>query len=339
MATMSAYRLMKWQQPAEFADVAVQTPAPGEVLLEVAGVGLCHTDIMIMHMPPGIIPIEPPYTLGHEIAGYVAELGAGVTDLQVGDAVAVGCVSFCGSCQWCVAGYDNYCPHQPPFRGVGSDGGLAAYIAVPRRHLVPLGDLDPVQAAPLTDAGATSYAAVKRVLAKLPPGSTALVVGSGGLGGYAIQYLRGLTQARIVAVDVAPHRLDFARELGADVTLLAADATPQALRELTDGGAHASFEFVGSPEARALALAAGRSMGAVGLIGSGGVIDAGMIPGGADVFTTIASTIKDLREVVAMAQRGGLRMEAEVFPFAQAPEAYQRLEAGTLRSRAVVTPQ
>jgi propanol-preferring alcohol dehydrogenase len=327
---------MKCQEPAEFAEVPVERPGADEVLLRVTGVGLCHTDILLMHMPPGVLAEEPPYTLGHEITGRVEELGTGVDDLQLGEAMAVGCVSFCGVCRWCLTGHDNYCPNQPPFRGAGTDGGLSTYIVVPRRQLVPIGDLDPVQAAPLTDAGATSYHAVKRVLGKLVPGSTAVVVGAGGLGGYAVQYLRRLTEARIVVVDAAPHRLEFAREVGADATLLATDATQAALRDFTGGGADVTLEFVGSPEARAIALAGSRPLGSIGLVGSAGVFETGMLPGGADLFSCIASSIHDLREVVALAQRGVLRMEAELFPFHKAPEAYGRLEAGTLRSRAVV---
>ncbi|HMC72200.1 MAG TPA: alcohol dehydrogenase catalytic domain-containing protein, partial [Mycobacteriales bacterium] len=171
---MRAFRLLDWQNPG-FDDVPVPQPRPDEVLVRVGGVGLCHSDVLFLDSPAGVLPYDVPFTLGHEIAGWVESCGADVSDLAEGAAVAVACMSPCGSCRWCRRGADNYCVETWRGRGFGRDGGLASHIAVRRSELVPLGSLDPRVVAPLTDAGATSYHAVQRVRPKLADDSTAVV--------------------------------------------------------------------------------------------------------------------------------------------------------------------
>ncbi len=342
MATMQAYRLTGWQQPPRFCEVEVPAPGRDEVLVKVAGVGLCHSDFIFMDAPAGALPYDLPFTLGHEITGWVEQPGADVVDLPEGGAVAVAGIHSCGRCRFCLRGADNYCVNAWKGRGYGEDGGLAPYIVVPRRELVPLPSLDPRRAAPLTDAGATSYHAVKKVLPKLSAGSTAVVIGVGGLGGYAVQWLRLLSPARVVAVDVAPQRLDLARELGAHATVVSDDAAGGRLAALL--GAHRAagvFDFVGSDATAALALGAADTLGSVAIVGAAGgtarVRWLG-VPFECDVFIPQAATIADLHEVVALAEQGGVRIEAEQFAFADAPAAYSRFRAGELRARAVVLP-
>src|SRR3954462_8898912 len=231
---MRAYRLLGWQQPG-FAEGPQPQPAAGEVLVRVGGVGLCHSDVLFLESPAGVLPYDIPFTLGHEIAGWVDALGDGVDDLAVGDAVAVTCMSPCGECRWCRRGGRNYCVDSWHGRGFGVDGGLASHLVVRRRELVPLGDLDPGVAAPLTDAGATSYHAVQRVRPKLARAAqttqaVAVVIGVGGLGAYAVQWLRLQTDARIVAVEAREERIEAARRLGADDVLVAGDGLSRRLR-------------------------------------------------------------------------------------------------------------
>jgi alcohol dehydrogenase, propanol-preferring len=337
---MTAFRLEAWGEPPRFAEVPVPRPAPGEVLLRMAAVGLCHTDLHFLEGAPGAFPYELPFTLGHENVGRVEEAGAGVDDLEPGAAVAVAGVHSCGRCTTCLRGHDNYCPQGWRGRGYGDDGGLATFLVAPRRELVPLGDLDPCAAAPLTDAGATSYHVVHKVQARLVPGSTAVVIGVGGLGGYAVQHLRLLTPARVVAVDVDPGRLDVARALGAAEVLASDRATATAVRALTDGaGAEAVLDFVGTDATARTALRCARAMGAVALVGAGGgsaSVGWGRVPLECDVFVPMGATLADLHEVVALARSGALRMDVEVFPFERAAEAYQRFARGDLRARAVV---
>ncbi len=340
MPSMTAYRLLDWQR-ADFAEVDVPEPGPGEVRIRIAGVGLCHSDLHFLHAPAGAFPYSVPFTLGHENGGLVDALGDGVTGFAVGDAVVAAGVHSCGVCDLCLRGHDNYCARGATGRGYGEDGGLAAFLLVPARELVALPTLDPVVAAPLTDAGATSYHVVKKVLPKLVPGSTAVVIGAGGLGSYAVQYVRLLSAARVIAVDIAPHRLEFAREVGAHETVLSDDSSARRVRDLTDGaGAQAVFDFVGIDSTMRLALAAGATLGTIGIVGAGGgsvPIGWGQLPLECEVFIPMGATIADLREVVALAETGALRIEVERFPFDQTAAAYAKFATGDLVSRAVVT--
>jgi propanol-preferring alcohol dehydrogenase len=335
-----ALRLEAWGQPPRVAEVPVPDPGPGEVRLRMAAVGLCHTDLHFLEAEPGAFPYDLPFTLGHENVGWVDDAGTGVDDLDAGIAVAVAGVHSCGRCTTCLRGADNYCPQGWRGRGYGDDGGLAEFLVVPRREVVPIGDLDPCAAAPLTDAGATSYHVVGKVRPKLVPGATAVVIGAGGLGGYAIQHLRLLTPARIVAVDVDPARLARARDLGADEVLPSDRGTAAAVRDLTDGlGAEAVLDFVGSDATARTAVRCARAMGAVALVGAGGgavPVGWGRVPLECDVFVPMGATLADLHEVVALARSGALRMDVEVFPFDRAVEAYRQFGAGALLARAVV---
>src|SRR5437764_14065241 len=248
--SMRAYRLVEWGRPAELVETAVPAPVAGQVLLRVAGNGLCHSDFDIMRMPAEIgrlLGWQTPFTIGHESAGWVEAVGAGVTKVAPGDAVALLSPQSCGACEYCIRGHDSACPNGAAGRGYGTDGGLAEYVlAGAEREVIKLGNVDPTVAGPLTDAGATAYHAVSRVRGKLGPGSTAVVLGAGGLGSFAIQFLRVLSPARVVAVDISPARRDFAREMGAhDVLAGVDDSTTAQLLELTHGaGAEAVLDFV-----------------------------------------------------------------------------------------------
>ncbi len=190
----------------------VPEPGPGQVLVKVGGAGACHSDLHLMEWPEGTMSFGVPFTLGHENAGWVEALGAGVEGLAEGEAVAVYGPWGCGRCRSCRLSAENYCERQAEIGafggGLGLDGGMAEYMLVPHpRLLLPLGDLDPRDAAPLSDAALTPYHAVKRSLDLLVPGSTAVVIGVGGLGHMAVQILRALSPARIVAVDTSADKL------------------------------------------------------------------------------------------------------------------------------------
>jgi len=337
---MTAFRLMDWQD-ARFADVDVPEPGPDDVRIAVTAVGLCHTDLHFLEMPAGILPYSLPFTLGHETAGVVDRVGSSVTGLAVGDAVAVAGIHSCGRCDFCVRGHDNACVRSQVGRGYGEDGGLAQYLVVPQRELVLLRTLDPQRAAPLTDAGVTSYHAVKKVLPNLEAGSVAVVIGVGGLGGYAVQYLRLLSAATVVAVDTAERQVARARELGAHHSVSSGDELVALVRDLTGGhGAAGVFDFVVTDDTTRTALACARAYGAVALVGAGGgtaAVGWGVPPQECAVFTTMGATVADLREVVALAEQGRLRIDIERFPFADTAAAYDAFRSGTLEARAVVT--
>jgi alcohol dehydrogenase, propanol-preferring len=352
-AQMTAYRLLDWQSPPKLVEVDVPTPGPGQVLVKIAGNGLCHSDIGMGLMPREIgeaVGWAMPFTLGHEIAGHVAEAGEGAVDtygkpVVVGSAVALVSPSSCGVCRFCRSGLDSACPNGLAGRGYGRDGGLAQYVvADSARAVLPLTNVDPLSAAPLTDAGATSYHAVKRGLHLLEPGSTAVVLGAGGLGSFAVQFVKAMSPARVVAVDVHQSRLDYARELGADETMTGVDAnTVGHLREITGGeGAEVVLDFVGIDDTIATGLGATRSGGAFGLVGAAAGTFKGAwmsgLPKDAQVFTFQGSCISDQQAVMALAESGLIRSDVDVFPLDRVAEAYEALDTGQLRGRAVVTP-
>jgi propanol-preferring alcohol dehydrogenase len=347
--TMRAYRIVEWERPPVVTEAPVPHPGPGEVVVKVAGNGLCHSDATMSQLPGAMgeaIGWRVPFTLGHEIAGWIAELGAGVTGLSEGDAVALVSPSSDGTCSFCLRGQDSACPNGLVGRGYGQDGGLAPYVLVSStRFVIPLHGLDPVVAGPLTDAGATSYHAVKRVLPRLTPGSTAVVIGAGGLGAFAVQHLRALSPARVIAVDTNAARRAYALELGAEAVIDGVTATTATeLRELTDGeGAAAVIDFVGIDASILCGASSVRSYGALAVVGSaGGTFKRpwyGGLPRDAEIFSFQGSCVSDARDVFALADAGLIRSEVDVFGFDDVAVAYAKLEAGELRGRAVVTPE
>jgi propanol-preferring alcohol dehydrogenase len=337
---MKAFRLVGWQQPPELMEVPVPVPGPGQVRVRVGGVGLCHTDIHFFEVPAGTYDYQLPFTLGHEISGWVESLGSGVHGLEVGDAVVVSAHFWCGQCANCLRGHDNYCLVYRSGLGYGHDGGLAEYVVADRHSVVALGALDARVCGPLADAGSTAYHAAKRVLPRLGPGSHAVVIGAGGLGGYLVQYLRQLSATHITVVDTAEHRLRAADDLGAHTTLLSGpDIGARLAAALPGGRAEGVFDLVGTDDTLRLALSCSTAMGAVAIIGAGpGVAQVSWtsVARECDVFIPQGGTIPDLEEVVALVAGGRVRMTYETFGFDEVALAYERLRAGELTGRAVV---
>jgi propanol-preferring alcohol dehydrogenase len=346
---MRAFRVCDWGRPPEFDDVPVPEPGPGEVLIRVAGNGLCHSDALMSQLPRDLgemLDWRVPFTLGHEIGGWVDALGDGAVGVSVGDAVALVSPTSCGSCRDCRRGLESICASSNVGRGFGRDGGLAPYVLVgSTREVIPIGALDPVVAAPLTDAGATSLHAVKRCLPRLDAESTAVVIGAGGLGSFAVQFLRTLTEARVVAVDTSARRRAAAARLGAhEVIEGVADDTVALVREVTRGeGAGAVLDFVGNDATLAAGLAMTRQAGAFALVGAGGGAMAmpwfGTLPREADVFTFQGSDVSDVEDALALAADGRITSDVDRFAFDDVRHAYELLEQGELDGRAVVIPE
>jgi alcohol dehydrogenase, propanol-preferring len=342
---VKAYRMTGWQSAPAFCDVELREPGPGEVLVRIGGAGVCHSDLHVLDYPEGALPYALPFTLGHENAGWVERVGPGVRGWAEGAPVMVYSVWGCGRCAACRLGMENYCETAPAFvgGGLGLDGGMASHMIVPSaRFLLPIDGLDPRTAAPLTDAGLTTYHAVKRSLPSLVPGSTVVVVGVGGLGQMAIQVVKAISPARVVAVDVSPEKLAVARSLGADAVVASDALAVERVRELTGGaGAELVLDVVGSNETLALAVAVSRRLGTVTLVGiAGGSYPFGYmtVPTEVSMVSTFYGSIPELAEVIALAQQGRLTADVEMFPLEGAPEAYDRLRHGTIRGRAVIAP-
>ncbi|MBV9927506.1 MAG: NAD(P)-dependent alcohol dehydrogenase [Acidobacteria bacterium] len=344
---MLAYRLLKAQTQPEFQEVPEPHAGPGQVVVKVAGSGLCHTDFALIARDPAHWKEHaPPFTLGHEVAGWVEEVGGGVTRFQRGDAVAVNpSWGSCGRCYMCRSGEENHCLYQKDLLapGLGFDGGHAPYVLVPdARFLVPIGDLDPVLAAPLTDAGITTYSAIKPAIPGIFPGSTAVVIGVGGLGLYAVQFLRLLTAARVVAVDSTEARLKLAREYGADDVVPSGPDAAAQIRELSGGvGAAFVLDCVGINPTLATAVASLSWRGRLTMVGAGGgstQFDFRDVPWGAQLATSLNGGSIALMDIVAMAALGRLKILVDRYPLNAAKQAYDDFEHGRLVGRAVLLP-
>ena len=344
---MKSYQLTEWEHPAELREVDVPEPGPGQVLVKIGGAGACHSDLHLMEWPPGTLGFDVPFTLGHENAGWVAALGAGVDGVEVGEAVAVYGPWGCGRCRACRLSAENYCEHQAEIGafggGLGRDGGMAEYMLVPHpRLLLPLGDLDPREAAPLSDAALTPYHAIKRSLHLLVPGSTAVVIGVGGLGHMGVQILRALSPARIVAVDVSTEHLELAREVGADEAVKAGDLAAEAIREITKGrGAELVVDMVGSEDSVALAAAVAKfesDLTIVGLAGGKFEFAFGAVPFEAELCIPYWGTAVELMECLDLAREGRIHAHVEHFTLDEAPQAYEKMREGRLDGRAVISP-
>ncbi|PZG23396.1 alcohol dehydrogenase [Micromonospora craterilacus] len=348
---MRALRLTAWKTEPELVEVDEPTPGPGQVVVKIGGAGACHSDLHLMHdFEPGAVPWNPPFTLGHENAGWVHALGAGVTGLEIGQPVAVYGPWGCGTCARCRVGVDTYCenPAGAPVPGggggLGLDGGMAEYELVPAaRHVVPLPEgLDPVLAAPLTDAGLTPYHAIRRSWSKLPPGSTAVVIGVGGLGHVGVQILKATTAARVIAVDNRDDALRLAEECGADLTLRSGERTAEEIRAATGGrGADVVLDFVGVDATLRTGAAAARTVGDLTIVGIGGgtlPVSFFSVPYEVSIQTTYWGSRPELIEVLDLGARGLVRPKTTTFRLDDAMTAYRMMQEGTLEGRAVIVP-
>jgi len=344
---MKAVQLVGWERPAEVREVPTPEPGPGQVLLRVQAAGLCHSDLHLMHWPAGTVPYELPFTMGHEVAGTVEALGDGASGIEVGDAVLVYGPWGCGRCPNCSIGAEHLCTRRELRHGtacgIGRDGGLAHHVVLPSPRLaIPIGDLDPSTAAPLADAGLTPYHAVKRALRETPPGSTAVVIGIGGLGHTAVQLLRALSGCRIIAVDRREDALDAARASGAAVALQADGLTAQDVLEAAGDRSALVMDFVGVDATLALAAACVAPGGHLSVVGVGGgtlPFRWGTVPFETTVVFSNWGTRSELAEVVALARAGVIDIHVERVALEDVPAAYERLEAGDVRGRVVAVPE
>jgi alcohol dehydrogenase, propanol-preferring len=340
-----AYRLIGADH-AELVDLPRPEPGPGEALLRVVAAGVCRTDLALLHS--GGDGLALPVTLGHEVVGEVVALGEGVASPGRGTMVAAYELLGCGRCAACARGHDNVCRDVVPGAiGITRDGGMADHVVVPARNLVPLGDVDPVRAAPLTDAGMTALHAVERGRSLLEPGAAVVVVGIGGLGHLAVQFLRATAQVRVVAVDVDRPRLDFAAQLGADEgVLIGPDAVGDLLASNAGRKVHVVYDFVGTQETLDIAAAVTARGGAIVVTGGGGgrlSITARMGAGGAPdrevaMVHTFGGMREDLERALALAEAGRVRTHVEVSELAAAGQVLADLQAGKVLGRAVLVP-
>lgn len=343
-------RAVQLTAPGVLEQVEVPTPTagPGEVLLAVGAVGACHSDLHILDAPAGLFPT--PMTLGHEIAGTVDTVGPGVTGWSPDDRAAVYGIIGCGACRACLRGLDNEC-RRVPVGGIGlsRDGGLADHVVVPASRLLPIDDLELIQAAPLTDAGLTPYHAIELARSALRPGTYAVVIGIGGLGHMAVQILIATTAVKVIAVDTSTAALDLATRVGAHHVVPAGPDTVEQIRAIVGAapdGADVVVDCVGVDAtlttARSVVAAGGHLM----LVGLGGgtlpirpvADEPPTVPLETSARIPFWGTRAELQEVIALGLRGLLQADVQTFGLEQAPEAYERLRRGEIHGRAVIVP-
>lgn len=333
----------------EVLDKPVPEISSDEVLVRVAGAGLCHSDLHIIH--GGDDSPLVGQTLGHEVAGTVEQVGADVTTVSVGERVLVALVYSCGSCRECLAGRDNLCwaaggrdavgPRSP---GIGAPGGMAEFIPVKAHNLDPIGDLDPVAAAPLADAALTPMHAIETVRDRLTGDATVVVLGLGGLGHLALQLLAATCGSRLVVIDTDPVKLAAALEHGADVAVPSDAAAAQRILELTGGrGVDVVLDFVGVQPTVDLAIAVIAQGGAIRFAGLGGgsftyAAAIGTIPWGVNIERAYGGTRAEVRQIIGLAQAGKIAVDVKRYGLDDAPQAFVDLEAGKISGRAVLVP-
>ncbi|KAA9151004.1 NAD(P)-dependent alcohol dehydrogenase [Amycolatopsis acidicola] len=338
---MRAFRLLSPGE-ARLDDIPAPSPGPGQVRLAVSAAGVCHSDLHVIDEGAGAA-WELPFTLGHEICGVVEETG---TEIEVGTQVVVHAPLGCGVCRRCRAGATNYCDRRRELPaagiGLGVDGGMAESIVVDARAVVPAPGLDPCLAATLTDAGLTSYHALKS-LRGAETGALIVVIGVGGLGHLALQIARELFDARVVAVDTRPDALALAERLGAVAVARDGKEALAAVRRLSEGwGADAVLDFAGVPATTAFGPELLRTAGELVLVGSGGgsieVTKAANLPQGMRISLPFWGSRPELEEVIALAARGSLRVETTTAPLGEATQALERLHRGAVVGRSVLIP-
>jgi propanol-preferring alcohol dehydrogenase len=333
---MKAAVVHDFTKPLAIEDVPKPQPGPGEIVVRIETSGLCHTDIHAAH---GDWPVKPklPLVPGHEGVGIVESLGVGVTEVAEGDRVALPWLGLaCGACDYCTTGWETLCEQQQN-TGYSLDGSYAEYAKAAAKYVakVPEG-VDPLDAAPLTCAGVTTYKAVK--LSGARPASLVAVFGIGGLGHLALQYAK-IFGATVVAVDVVDEKLELARQLGADHTVNALTDDPvQAIKEL--GGADAAISVAVAPKAFEQAYRSLRRGGKLVFVALPAENHVELpifetVLNGITVLGSIVGTRADLAEVFRLHALGHTRVVRETRSLDEVNECFEEVEKGQVKARLV----
>ncbi|MCS7115676.1 MAG: NAD(P)-dependent alcohol dehydrogenase [Nitrososphaerota archaeon] len=341
---MKAMRLHEYKQPLRMDEVEVSKPGPKEALVKIEACGVCHTDL---HFAEGALTTEMfggkrPWTLGHEIAGKIVEVGSEVTDFKTGDRVLIDSWTAysCGSCIMCRTGVENCCLYISPI-GFARDGGYAEYIKVPAKSLIPIGNLKPEDVAPLACGGVTSFRSIRK--AGVTPSDTVVVYGAGGLGTFAVQIAKAIG-ATVIAVSRSKEKLEMAKKFGADYTVDASKDPVGEVLKITGGrGANVVLDFVGFEQTLEHGLKMLGVLGRLLIIGVGPSPLKCMPNDAVNYELTITGvkvgTHKDLLDVVALAKGGIVKpITTKVFKLGEVNEAFEQLKKGQILGRCVIKP-
>ena len=328
-----------FDSPLTIESVPAVELASGQVRVRVEATGLCHTDIHAAH---GDWPVKPapPFVPGHEGVGIVVERAPGVTEVEVGDRVAMPWLGYaCGTCDHCVSGWETLCLHQKNM-GYSMDGTFGEYAVAYGRYVVQVPDgIDPLDAAPLTCAGVTTYKAVK--VAGTRSSNLVAVFGIGGLGHLAVQYA-AIAGGRVVAIDIHEEKLALARELGAEFTVNAAEEDPVAAIQAL-GGADQAIALAVSPRAFEQAYGSLRRGGTLVFVALPADNEVTLpifetVLNGITIVGSIVGTRKELREVFTLHAAGRTRVIRETRRLADVNAAIADLDAGRVAARIVFLP-
>lgn len=309
----------------------------GEALVKVEYCGVCHTDLHVAH---GDFSEVPGRILGHEGIGIVEKVGEGVTSLKPGDRVSIAWFfEGCGHCEYCTTGRETLC-REVKNAGYSVDGGMSEYAVVTADYAVKVPEgLDPAQASSITCAGVTTYKALKE--AGIAPGQWIAIFGAGGLGNLAIQYAKKVFNARVVAVDINPDKLELAKEVGADVTVNGKEVEDVAayIQEKT-GGCHAAVVTAVSKVAFNQAVDCVRAGGTVVAVGlPSEYMDLSIVKtvlDGIRVVGSLVGTRKDLEEAFDFGAQGLVAPIVEKVPVDSAPQVFDEMEKGLIQGRKVL---
>ena len=342
---MKAARLHAYHEALNLEEVGEpKIVGPLDVIVRIGAAGLCRTDL---HIQEGQwaekSQVVLPYTPGHENAGWVHEVGSAVTNVQPGDTVIVHPFITCGLCSACRRGDDMHCVNGS-FPGINRDGGFADFLQTSARSVVKLAPgLEPKDIAALADAGLTAIHAVKKAIPVLDPGTTAVVIGAGGLGHIGIQCLKAMTSATVIVVDPSEKALALAGEMGADLTVkVDGSKHVETVKEMTDGfGAEAIIDFVGEKGAIEDGIAMVRDGGFYYVIGYGENINIPTI----DVISreisfigNLVGTYADLEELMTLTAQGQVTLHTSTYPLDAINDAMADLDGGRLQGRGILIP-
>ncbi len=341
---MKAARLYQYNQALRIEQVADPTITdPSDVIVKVGGAGVCHTDL---HLIEGIwaetLGTELPHIIGHENAGWVYQVGSAVSNFKVGDPVIVHPVMSCGKCLSCRAGEDMHCPDLK-FPGLTVDGGYAEYLKTSERALIPLPkNVAPADVAPYADAGITAYRAVRKAAPLAVPGTTALMIGMGGLGHIGVQVMRELGNADIIALDRNKERLAMALDLGATHAVEANDRAISQVRDLTaQRGVDFIIDFVGTDQTHADSLQMLRKGGTYYVVGYGGTVKVpslNIINNEISIVGSLVGNYNELYQLMEMHARGKVKLHSTQYALSEANDVLNLLHEGKINGRAVLVP-
>jgi len=336
--TMQAAVVENFGKPLTLKELPIPVPGPGQILIRTEACGVCHTDL---HAASGDWPVKPtlPFVPGHEAIGIVTTLGAGVSNVKVGDRVGVPWLfSACGHCEYCLSANETVCP-DAQFGGYSKNGGFAEYILADPNYvaLIPAG-LSANDAATIVCAGVTTYKGIKETKAK--PGEWIAISGVGGLGHLAIQYAKAMGLS-VCAVDIDDGKLEHAKRLGADAVVNAkVGDVADAVQTITGGGAHGVLITAPSLPAFKQGVAMTRRRGTCVLVG----LPPGDFP--VPLFDVVAKCItirgsfvgtrEDMAESLAFAASGKVKADYQLQPLAEINDILHKLERGQIPSRVVL---